>query len=170
MALGGTFYAVFLTADDVPWWWFVLAGLAVMIGLAILIRDMAQSRRARSGPPSWDEMNKLRIGQYQEQQGLFLVHTWTPSYAEGQVANVTVHLTQHARGPLTAGTVEAVEYTFGPQFEEHSIVIRDPTNGFQYETSMYGPMLCLAKVYFSDDRHPMLLDRYINFDDPGQDS
>lgn len=29
---------------------------------------------------------------------------------------------------------------------------------------MYGTMLCIAKVYFADGRAPLILERYINFD------
>lgn len=56
---------------------------------------------------------------------------------------------------------------FGPQFQEHSIVVKDPTGGFEYATFMYGTMLCVAKIYFSDGCGPLVLERYIDFDDSG---
>jgi hypothetical protein len=34
--------------------------------------------------------------------------------------------------------------------------------------SMWAPMLCLAKVYFTDNRPPFILERYVNFPPDGR--
>jgi hypothetical protein len=114
--------------------------------------------------PSWEELNAARVKRYEETRGLFLIHTWQPSNADGQVADVTLRLCQHAEGPLARGEIKAVEYTLGPKFSNHSLVCTDARNDFALTVAMWGPMLCLAKVYFADGRQPLLLERYINFD------
>jgi hypothetical protein len=112
----------------------------------------------------WEELNELRVKRYEENRGLFLIHTWHPSRLEGQVADIEIRLCQHGEGPLSRGDVQAVEYTFGPKFTDHSRVSTEPANDFAVEESMYGPMLCLAKVYLAHGMAPLLLERYINFD------
>src|SRR5688500_9510193 len=109
-------------------------------------------------------MNDLRLARYEATRGLFLVHTWKRSSDPQQVADVTIQLCQHGDGPLGNGTVQAVEYTLGPKFTDHSLVRTDPTEGFQLTVSMWGPMLCVANVHFSDGAPPLLLERYINID------
>ena len=96
----------------------------------------------------------------------FLIHTWRPSSVEGQVADVVIQLSQHGRGPLSSGKVASVEYTLGPHFETHTLVKTNPRNNFPLDLSLYGPMLCLAKVTFSDGRPSLTLKRYINFEMP----
>jgi len=114
---------------------------------------------------NWNDLNQYRELRYSSNRGLFLVHTWSPSKVAGQVADVVVHLIQHRDGPLTFGKVAAVEYTFGPKFDDHSVTKSISTaNGFAMETSMWGPMLCVAKVSFNDGTDPLLLERYIDFD------
>lgn len=122
--------------------------------------------RAQDEPmPSWEQLNVLRVARYQATRGLFLAHSWLPSETDGQVADVRLHLLQHGHGPLTDGTIKAVEYTLGPKFSAHSIVRNNPEDGFALDVSMWGPMLCLAKVYFDDSSMPILLDRYVDFDE-----
>jgi hypothetical protein len=115
--------------------------------------------------PSWEELNRVRVGRYEDNRGLFLVHDWyTPSQEPGQVADVTIRLKQHREGPLSRGEIRAVEYTLGPQFTDHSLVRMDPTDDYAIHVPMWDTMLCLAKVYFTDSSQPLLLERYINFD------
>lgn len=109
-------------------------------------------------------MNVARVKRYQETRGVFLVHTWTPSNDPEQVAEVAIHLYQHRDGPLSRDEVKAVEYTLGPKFTDHSLVRTDSTGGFGIVVPMWGPMLCLAKVYFTDGSVPILLERYVNFE------
>lgn len=112
---------------------------------------------------SWEELNAARVARYEANRGLFLVHDWRPSTAEGQVADVRLYVVQHRHGPLDTAAIKAIEYTLGPQFDDHSIVKNDPADGFAVNVSMHGPMLCLAKVYFADGSQPIVLERYVNF-------
>jgi len=115
--------------------------------------------------PSWEELNRVRVGRYEENRGLFLVHEWwTPSQEPEQVADVTIRLKQHQEGPLSRGEIRAVEYTLGPRFTDHSLVRMDPTDDYAIHVPMWDTMLCLAKVYFTDGSPPLLLERYVNFD------
>jgi hypothetical protein len=66
---------------------------------------------------------------------------------------------QHKEGPLTDGTVAGVQYALGPMFTTYSHVITDPRRGFATNVQMYGPMLCLAEICFSDGSPPLLLER-----------
>jgi hypothetical protein len=138
--------------------------------------ELRRKPRALSGPgdpptsepkeptPSWEVLNEVREKRYEATGGVFLVHTWRPSRFENQVADVTIRLHQHRDGPLSRGEVRAVEYTLGPNFSDHSRVSTNPRDGFAIEESMWGPMLCLAKVYLTGDREPLVLERYINFE------
>jgi len=117
-----------------------------------------------SPTPSWQQLNDLRVQTYERNRGLFLVHSCAPSTAAGQVVDAHICLTQHSNGPLDDESIQAVEYTFGPQFTDHSLVRTDPQDGYCVTVSMWGPMLCLAKVYFRDGTPPLLLERYISFE------
>ncbi|MEX2211238.1 MAG: pYEATS domain-containing protein [Gaiellaceae bacterium] len=114
--------------------------------------------------PSWEELNDLRVRRYEESRGLFLVHSWRASSKPGQVADVVIRLHQHGDGPLAHGLIRVVEYTLGPKFNDHSLVCTRSEDAFEIEISLWGPMLCLAKVYFVDKSPPVVLERYINFD------
>lgn len=115
--------------------------------------------------PSWESLNQLRIDHYETNFGLFLVHDWVPSDEDGQVADVTLRLCQHGDGPLTRGEIQVVEYSLGPKFTNHSLVCTSAEDDYSVSVSMYGPMLCVAKVYFRDKRPAVVLERYVNFDD-----
>jgi hypothetical protein len=134
--------------------------------------ELPPSSESDEPTPSWEELNRVRVARYEETRGLFLVHEWwTPSQEPGQVADVTIRLFQHGEGPLSRDAIRAVEYTLGPRFTDHSLVRSDPTNGYAIHVPMWGPMLCLAKIYFTDGSRPLLLERYINFErDPNEPS
>jgi hypothetical protein len=110
-----------------------------------------------------EERDKERKAIYRKHEGLFLVHTWRPSAVPDQVADIVIELYQHNEGPLTRGEVESVEYQLGPKFFTEPVVKTNAGHNFRLEVSAYGPMLCLARVRFLDDREPLDLQRYINF-------
>lgn len=112
-----------------------------------------------------DDLEKRRIGSYQEKNGIFLVHSWRPSLTNGQVADIVIWLQQHENGPLSRGEVEKVEYQLGPKFFKQSKVKTNSNESFRLEVSAYGPMLCLARVYIKEKTEPLILERYINFED-----
>ena len=76
---------------------------------------------------------------------------------------IVIYLRQHGEGPLTCGTVKAVEYHLGPMFSKRTIVQNNTEDSFRLEVSAYGPMLCLARVHFEDGSPPIDLEHYIDF-------
>jgi hypothetical protein len=121
----------------------------------------------------WEQLDALRLGQYQRNRGLFLVHSWRPSSKTGQKVDVTIKLAQHERGPLSWRTIKSVEYIFGRRFEDHARTVTRPDDDFAVVESLYGPLLVLARVSFTDGHTPLILSRYVNFDgdhDPGREA
>ena len=110
------------------------------------------------------DLESERVKRYEEQRGLFLVHSWRPSKTPGQVADIVIWLHQHGTGPMSQGLVEKVEYELGPKFFDAQVTKSNIDEKFRIEISAYGPLLCLAKVYLKDGRHPIILERYIDFD------
>lgn len=145
--------------------WAVVLYLAHHQSERHLARRVAAAPAAPASAAGWDSLDRRRVQLYTERQGLFLVHEWCRSSAPGQVADVTVYIKQHGPGPLTSGRIAAVEYTFGPKFEHHSVTRQNAHEGFATTVSMWGPMLCLARVNFIDGSEPLILERYINFDE-----
>jgi hypothetical protein len=107
----------------------------------------------------------MRIKKYEDQKGLFLVHAWRPSKIHGQVADIVIWLHQHGNGPLTEGKVKCVEYQLGEKFFNEPQKRTNAREKFKLEVSAYGPMLCLARVYLDKVANPILLERYVNFED-----
>jgi hypothetical protein len=111
------------------------------------------------------DLEPKRIKKYQDNRGLFLIHSWRPSLAKGQVADIVIWLHQHGNGPLTQGVIEKVEYELGPKFFNGPILKTNREEQFRLEVSAYGPMLCLARIHFKDGSAPILLERYIEIDE-----
>ena len=42
-----------------------------------------------------EQLEDLRISKYEENRGVFLVHSWRPSKTPGQVADIAIYLRQH---------------------------------------------------------------------------
>ncbi len=101
---------------------------------------------------------------YEEQKGLFLVHTWRPSRTPGQIADIIIWVHQHGDGPKTEGLIERIEYSLGPKFFSAPIVKTNAADAFRMEISAYGPVLCLARAYLIGETRPIELERYINFE------
>lgn len=112
-----------------------------------------------------EALEKKRIKSYEDKKGLFIVHNWRPSLTPEQVADIVIWLQQHGSGPLSNGDVEKVEYQLGPKFFKHPKVKTSQSDSFRLEVSAYGPMLCLARVYIKGEKEPLLLERYINFEE-----
>jgi hypothetical protein len=76
---------------------------------------------------------------------------------------------QHREGPLSEGRVKEVEYVFGERFQEGPFRWQDPTDGFAYSTTIYGPLLVLARVVFKNRlRRPLLIERYVDLPEDGE--
>jgi hypothetical protein len=115
-----------------------------------------------------EDIDALRVQEYKQNRGLFLVHAWKPSEKQGQVADIIIRLEEHrdtSTRPslLREGIVESVRYELGRRFFKEPPIKRNPDNGFALEVSAYRPMLCLAEVRFNDDNPPVHLSRYIDF-------
>lgn len=109
-------------------------------------------------------LEERRIKFYEDNKGLFLVHTWRQSLTPGQVADIVIWLQQHGEGPLSEGKVEKVEYQLGDKFFKGPKVKTNPSESFRLEVSAYGPMLCVAQIHIRDNTTPIILERYINFE------
>ena len=120
---------------------------------------------SREALPDSQDFENWRISRYQQNEGLFLVHTWRPSRIRGQVADIVIELHQHGDGPLASGDVEKVEYGLGPKFFHGTRIKTNHDEKFRLEVSTYGPMLCVAKVFVRGRAIPIDLERYINFED-----
>lgn len=110
------------------------------------------------------DLEKFRISRYEQNQGIFLIHSANPSNVAGQVADIVISLYQHGNGPLDRGEVEKVEYSLGPKFHRGLIVKTDSSDNYSYRVSAYGPMLCVARVFVQGIDQPIVLERYINLE------
>lgn len=115
-----------------------------------------------------DELDKMRIKQYMDNRGLFLIHDWKSSNKEDQIADIVIRLHEHLDAPrraslLEEGRISSVKYELGRNFSRTSITSYSSEDHFSLTVSAYHPMLCLAKVTFNDKSDPIYLSRYINF-------
>jgi len=115
------------------------------------------------GEESWEEREQRRVKIYEQNYGLFLVHSWRPSHTKGQVADIAISLHQHGEGPLSQGKIKSVEYHLGSKFFNKPVVKTNAKDNFRLDVSAYGPMLCLARINFNDATPSLDLERYINF-------
>lgn len=116
---------------------------------------------------SYGSPESKRIGVYENQRGIFLIHDWVPSRTKGQVADIVMWLHQHREGPLSRGEVERVEYHLGPKFFKGKPVVKtNRSDSFKLEISAYGPVLCLARVFINGETKPLEISRYVDFE-PG---
>ena len=106
----------------------------------------------------WPGAEEYRINRYRENQGIFLVHR----IVGGRVPEVEVFLCQHGEGPLSRGDIRSVKYQMGDKFPFVNHVWDNFKEDFLMRVRLYGPALCVAKVYFRDDTPPLILERYIN--------
>jgi len=177
--------------------WYVVMGVILVIlitGFAVLIKfpqlrmegehlynyesgvfDNFEAEATQSGPPEDstqqdvdEDIDTLRVQEYKQNRGLFLVHAWKPSEKQGQVADIIIRLVEHrdtSTRPslLGEGMVESVRYELGRRFLKEPPIKRNPDNGFALEVSAYRPMLCRAEVEFNDGHPPIHLSRYIDF-------
>jgi hypothetical protein len=101
-----------------------------------------------------------RKGIYHESRQLLLAHRLLRSDSEDQIFDIYIYIIPHFKGSLEG--VSRVEYFFGPYWRNRVYVARNRFNGFSVRTSAYGPFLCTAWVYFSDN--VASLSRYIDFE------
>lgn len=164
----------------------VLLGVAIFVGVELLIvkwrpqllKDPEylrlfegfrpdETQRTRGGKdadcPESDDLERCRIERYQQNRGLFLVHEWRPSSIPGQKVDIVIFLNQHGQGPISHGTVASVTYQLGNKFMSAPRRKTNSQDRFALRVSAYGPMLCIARVEFSNGSSPLMLERYIDF-------
>ncbi|MEU2198891.1 pYEATS domain-containing protein [Isoptericola sp. NPDC019482] len=159
--------AVALAAGGVKPVAWVLAGGVTLVGVGLIVSDERRLRRLDDRDWTTDRWNLLRENEYRQRQGVFLTHTATattsPTDDGRKWWTVSVQLVQHGDGPLSGGTVKEVEYSFGPRFEEGRVTRQNPQDDFRYETALYGPLLVLGRVVFTNRlKRPLIVERYID--------
>lgn len=156
-----------IAVEVIPWERFPRLRVQIPV---VVVRSAAE----KPAPEGWKALNARRVVRYAHNRGLFLIHTWEPSSEPGQKVKVTVRLAQHVTrdgrggivsGPLAWGTVEAVEYIFGDMYLANTRVVTRPDNDFATTDTLYAPLNVLARVTFTDGSTPLLLERYLNFDE-----
>ena len=124
------------------------------------------TQRDSTGEAIQGDLNVRRQRLYEDNRGLFLVHTWRFSEKPDQVADIIISLQEHtyyANLSILEDGVESVTYELGRRFFDEPQVRRTREDNFAIEVSAYGPMLCLAEVAFNDEHGPIYLSRYIDF-------
>ena len=129
------------------------------------IHDKNTGKACAPSITSSEALESKRISIYEENKGLFLVHDWRPSIKSDQLSDIVLWLHQHGDGPLSQGTVEAVEYRLGSKFFEGPVVKRNLKDNFRLDISAYGPVLCIARVFIKGQANTIELTRYVNFED-----
>lgn len=148
-----------------------LLSLGLMtIGAGYIVVDEVRLLRFDSRAWTTDQWHLLRQNEYRRREGIFLIHTATPTdpppdtdQPDVQWWEVTVRLAQHHAGPLSRAQVREVEYSLGPHFTEGPVKVQDATGGFPYTTDLYGSLMVLARVMFRNRlKRPLLVERYID--------
>jgi hypothetical protein len=101
-----------------------------------------------------------RTDHYKLTRGVMLVHRLTRSQREDQVFDILLYVIPHK---TVLSGVAKVEYFFGNYWGNRVYSVTDRSRGFPVVVSAYGPMLCTAKVHFTDGETVMLY-RYIDFE------
>jgi len=131
---------------------------------------------ANDSTRSATDASTLRIERndlYIENRNLFIIHTWRPSARRGQVADISIRLTEHMRRgpktgqasterPLTDRLIEKVEYDLGTSWKG-PFIKSNVEEDFRLDVSAYGPSLCAARVYFNNGYPPITIYRYLDF-------
>ena len=97
---------------------------------------------------------------YDKTRSVMLVHRLSCSEHVDQIFDVLIYVIPHKT--VLAG-VAKVEYFFGEYWGDRIYSVTDRSRGFPVVVSTYGPMLCTAKVHFTDGESVTLY-RYIDFE------
>ena len=125
---------------------------------------------AKGGPSAPDgEWTSARELEYKRTNRLFLVHVYEPSAIPAQKYDITIFLMRHIAGSTPNqrdgfSEVEKLELCFGPAWGNK--IFTAPNNGglIGVRTSAWGSFLATGRVIFKDDRPPVILHRYIDFE------
>jgi hypothetical protein len=144
--------------------WRIQVGAQIKIGkveigaLTATRSDPVSSQPGHKITKDTGPRQKERNAYYDLNRGIMLVHSLTKS--ANQMFDVFLYLIPHY-GSLRA--VQAVEYYFGEYWNFRIFRTEQRYNGFAVVTSAYGPFLCTAKIYFTDEQ-VVTQYRYIDFE------
>jgi hypothetical protein len=123
-----------------------------------------------------EELFKSRDDIYRKQKNIFLVHRAlkTTQFHERNglpIYDVSIYLICHKNyGALNE--IRYVEYYLGKHFRTplsrygSKFIVKNSKDGFAVRTTMYGPGLCDARIYFHDGS-TAVLNRYMDFEGSG---
>ena len=108
--------------------------------------DDFEAEANQSGVPADDapqvgqDLDVLRVREYEKNRGLYLVHNWRRSRKPGEVADIVIRLREHRESStrpslLAEGKVERVGYELGRMFFKEPAVKRNKDDGFALEVS-----------------------------------
>lgn len=98
---------------------------------------------------------------YKSCRGVMLVHKIFKSAEDGQLFDIHIFVIPHKEGSLNG--VREVQYFLGHYWGNKVFPSSNRYNGFAISTSAYGPMLCTAKIIFTDGIS-FTQARYIDFE------
>lgn len=109
------------------------------------------------------------------QRGVHMTHIALPSAKPGQTHDVLISLAvgvDRSKYPPTGGRkypgdlsdVTSATFQLGAKFDPSTITVEnDGSNEFQVQTSLYGPLLCVCEVTFTDGDQ-QILTRFIDLE------
>lgn len=144
-------------------------GAAIKIGtfemeaIKVSATTAIDDRKFRTRNDENNEMDHLRMQQYEGAKFIMLVHKIFKSQKDGQLYDILIYVKPHREADL--GQVESVEYFFGKYWENKIFKSTDICNGFAIATSAYGSFLCSAKINYRDSNNESFITyRYIDFE------
>lgn len=114
-----------------------------------------------TGEPSVAQREEYRVGIYEKNRGVFLVHALQPSELPDQEYDVFIYLARHEQNDF--GDVERTEFFLGHRWGNKVFGGKKEGGLIGIRTSAYGTFLCTCRVIFADG-HVAVLHRYIDFE------
>lgn len=115
-------------------------------------------------PKSIKEWSRYRFGIYGDNKNFFLVHTLRPSKKKGQTYEAFIYVIGHK--DTSIGVIQKADFFLGHHWG-NKIFTATPRDGLiGIRTSMYGPVLCVCKLYVEDNDvvEEIMIERYIDFE------
>jgi hypothetical protein len=113
-----------------------------------------------------DKWHEYRTNIYKQRDGIFLVHSLTPSQTPGQLLDVFIYLLQHPRREQPRADLSSVDYAeffLGEGWGDRVFKVPNEGHHIGIVVSAYGPFLCTCRITYKD-RSQVLTDRCIDFE------
>jgi hypothetical protein len=115
------------------------------------------------------EWTAKRTQEYDRTNRLFLVHVYEPSTRPNQKYDVTIFLMRHVPGGQPNQRdkfleVEKLELYLGPAWNDRIFTALNEGGIIGVRTSAWGSFLAVGRVTFNDNRSPIVLQRYVDFE------